>query len=438
MSMVMKRIGSSFFTTHLRGSSFSHTGTFSFYSPLFYQSSIERFHCQSYDYRQLIIQCNLGFTKIDDALYLFRQLQSLHPPPSIIDFNLLFTTMLKMKPFPPFSTVISLSRELYLSEIRPDLFSLNILANCFCRLGYVDYGFSILAIIIKLGHEANMVTFNTLLNGLIRSHRFHQADLLLDKIIYLGFQATIVTYGAMFKGLCKVGNNVGALRLLSKMECHGHCIPDIVIYSTIIDSLCKDQLLPQALNLFAKMKKKGIFPDIITWASLLHGFCEAGQLDEAMELIDKMVTEGVSPNIVTYNTLLDGLCKVGQLRKAIDVFLSLTSKRLKPDLHTYTIMIRGLCKGGLIGEAYELFKKMEDDGCSPDACAMNTIITGLFKANHLSKGFELVNLMTNKQFRANATTTSLFQGLLTHDDVSDAQKELIVQILRFNNVCNSI
>ncbi|KAL2941029.1 hypothetical protein RDABS01_029379 [Bienertia sinuspersici] len=109
---------------------------------------------------------------------------------------MLFTAMLKIIPFPPFRTVISLSRHLYFSGPPPDLFFLNILANCYCRLGYVDLGFFVFALIIKFG-----------------------------------FPPTI-------------------------KESHGCCMPNVVIYSTIIDSLCKDQLLPQALRIFAEMKTK--------------------------------------------------------------------------------------------------------------------------------------------------------------------------------------
>ncbi|KAL2901479.1 hypothetical protein RDABS01_026561, partial [Bienertia sinuspersici] len=105
---------------------------------------------------------------------------------------------------------------------------------------------------IKLGFPLNIVTFNTLINDLIHTHHFHHAvHFFYYKIVKLGYQRYLIVYGTMFKGLCSIGHNADALKLLRNMESHDCCMPDVVIYSTIIKCLCKDQSLPQALQLFA-------------------------------------------------------------------------------------------------------------------------------------------------------------------------------------------
>ncbi|PQQ00949.1 pentatricopeptide repeat-containing protein [Prunus yedoensis var. nudiflora] len=67
----------------------------------------------------------------------------------------------------------------------------------------------------------------------------------------------VVTFGTLIKGFCMTGNNSAAIQLLRRME-EGACKPDLVVYSTIIDSLCKDTLVIDALNLFLEMRSKGI------------------------------------------------------------------------------------------------------------------------------------------------------------------------------------
>uniref|UniRef100_A0A803KNU3 Pentatricopeptide repeat-containing protein n=1 Tax=Chenopodium quinoa TaxID=63459 RepID=A0A803KNU3_CHEQI len=193
----------------------------------------------------------------------------IRPLPGIIDFNMLLSSICKIKPHPPFSTVISLYRHLLLLGLRPDHYSLTILANCYCRLGSVHFGLSLLAFTFKLGYQPDVVTFNTLINGFIHSHQLDKSVRLLDKVVNLGFQPDMVTYGSMFKGLCRSGDNAGALKLLENMESYGHYMSDVVIYDTIIDSLCKDQLLPQALHLFKEMKVNGISPNVFTCTTLI-------------------------------------------------------------------------------------------------------------------------------------------------------------------------
>jgi len=49
-----------------------------------------------------------------------------------------------------------------------------------------------------------------------------------------------------------------------------------VLYSTIIDSLCKDRLVIEALNFLSEMTSKGIQPNVFTYNSLIQGLCNFG------------------------------------------------------------------------------------------------------------------------------------------------------------------
>ena len=53
--------------------------------------------------------------------------------------------------------------------------------------------------------------------------------------------------------------------------------PSVVIYSIIIDGLCKGGLINDAQNLCFDMIFCGISPNIFTNSSLIHGFCIAGE-----------------------------------------------------------------------------------------------------------------------------------------------------------------
>uniref|UniRef100_A0A803KNV2 Pentatricopeptide repeat-containing protein n=1 Tax=Chenopodium quinoa TaxID=63459 RepID=A0A803KNV2_CHEQI len=124
---------------------------------------------------------------------------SLDPLPSAMDFNHLFIAISKMRPQKHHSVVISLSRQLELSGFRPNKNSLGSLTNCYCHLGRVDFGFSLLGKRIKLGYEPDIVIFTTLINGLIdeNCNNVDKAVKLLDKIVKLGIQPNVVTYGVI-------------------------------------------------------------------------------------------------------------------------------------------------------------------------------------------------------------------------------------------------
>ncbi|KAK9671990.1 hypothetical protein RND81_12G068200 [Saponaria officinalis] len=105
-------------------------------------------------------QCKLEFPSVEIPVSIFYQLNCLRPRPYVILFNQLFTA-------------IPLSPLLLPSPISG--YSIGIVANCYCRLGRVDFGFSLLGRHLKLGFPLDVVVINTLLNGLITSDKLQPA-----------------------------------------------------------------------------------------------------------------------------------------------------------------------------------------------------------------------------------------------------------------------
>uniref|UniRef100_A0A803KMQ3 Pentatricopeptide repeat-containing protein n=1 Tax=Chenopodium quinoa TaxID=63459 RepID=A0A803KMQ3_CHEQI len=188
------------------------------------------------------------------------------------------------------------------------------------------------------------------------------------------------------------------------MQSRGNCKPGIVIYNTIIDSLCKDRLLQQAINLFSAMKIEGIQPDVVTYTSLVRGFYNSGFREEAKDglvveaeailrhMTDKGVApditvlylmKGITPDVVTYNTLIDGLCKTNRLTLARELFTDMQAHGVTPDVFTYNSLLDCLCKSAQLDEAVALLEDMEDTGIKPDIVTYNILIDSLCKAGQL-------------------------------------------------------
>lgn len=74
-----------------------------------------------------------------------------------------------------------------LNGIESDLFTFNILINCFSQLGQNSLSFSILAKILKKGYHPTAITFTTLIKGLCLKGQIHQALHFHDKVVALGF-----------------------------------------------------------------------------------------------------------------------------------------------------------------------------------------------------------------------------------------------------------
>ncbi|KAL2334599.1 hypothetical protein Fmac_015812 [Flemingia macrophylla] len=138
-----------------------------------------------------------------------------------------------------------------------------------------------------------------------------------------GFRFNQLIYGTLVNGLSKTGETKVALELLKKIE--GHSIkPNVVMYNTIIDNLCKNKLVADAYENEKHQPK--------------------GKMKEAKIVMAAMVKAGVKPNVVTYTILMNGYCLINEVKHAKYVFNSMVQNGIAPNVHCYTTMIDGFCK----------------------------------------------------------------------------------------------
>lgn len=69
----------------------------------------------------------------------------------------------------------------------------------------------------------------------------------------------------------------GALLDIFRGLVNGNWDPGNAAYNAIIFSLCRHNMLRNALDILNKMANKGYSPDSVTFIALLYGFCSVGK-----------------------------------------------------------------------------------------------------------------------------------------------------------------
>ncbi|KAF5962200.1 hypothetical protein HYC85_003409 [Camellia sinensis] len=284
-----------------------------------------------------------------------------------------------------------------------------------------------------------------------------------------------------------------AIMLLRTME-EGSYKPDIIVYSTVIDGLCKDRMVDDAMKLFSKMNEQGIRPDVITYTSLIHGLCNFGWWKKATEILREMLDSGIAPNVRTFNVLVDaactkegrmkeedgvfevmiqrgvdpdvvtcntvmgGHCLQGQMDETIRVSNTMVNKvftlmcayakehfdemqaaGLAPNIPTYNIMLDGLCKNGHITESYSLFRMMENNGLDVDVVMYTVFIDGFCKVKNLDTARDISNKLSSSgglhpDVKA---CTRMIQGLC-EEGLLDEAKKLFVKMEKNSGLPNDV
>lgn len=337
------------------------------------------------------------------------------------------------------------------SSLEWDLFVQNALVSMYGKCGDLETARSMFdKIPVK-----DEVSWNTMISEYASRGMWDQAFELFESIRAAGMNFNIITWNTVAGGCLRTGNFKGALQLLSQMriggnhldpvaviiglgacshicalklgkEIHGLAIRNSSIdYDNVKNALitlysrCGD--LMHAYIVFRLVEAK----NIITWNSIISGFAQWDRSEEATFLFRELFLTGIEPNYVTlasilplcarvanlqhgkefhgyiakraefrgylllWNSLIDMYARSGRVSLARRLF-DLLDKR---DTVTYTSIIAGYGIQGSGKAAVELFEEMISSQIKPDHVAMVAILSACSHSGLVAQGQLFFNQM---------------------------------------------
>nr|XP_004493630.1 pentatricopeptide repeat-containing protein At1g71490-like [Cicer arietinum]XP_012569254.1 pentatricopeptide repeat-containing protein At1g71490-like [Cicer arietinum] len=295
-----------------------------------------------------------------------------------------------------------------------------IIISCYASRGMWEEAFRLFGRMQEEGVEMNIIIWNTIAGGCLRSANFKGALKMLSQT------RTLIRFDsvAMVIGL-NACSHIGALKL--GKEIHGHAVRTCFdVFDNVKNALitmysrCRD--LSHAYVLFRKMEEKGL----ITWNAMLSGYAHMDRAEEVSFLFREMLHERVEPNFVTiasvlplcarianlqhgkefhcymmkrkerfsdhlllWNTLIDMYSRSGKVLEARKVFDSLSRR----DGVTYTSMIFGYGMRGDGETALKLFEEMCRFDIKPDHVTMVAVLTACSHSGLIAHGLLLFKKM---------------------------------------------
>ncbi|CAA0842208.1 Pentatricopeptide repeat-containing protein [Striga hermonthica] len=118
-------------------------------------------------------------------------------------------------------------------------------------------------------------------------------------------------------------------------------IPNAV---SMLDGLCKDGLVQEAMKLFGSMREKGTIPEVVVYTAVVEGFCKAQKFEDAVRIFRKMQGNGVDPNAFSYQVLIRGLCGGKKLEDARSFVIEMLEAGHAPNIATFTGLVDVYCR----------------------------------------------------------------------------------------------
>lgn len=363
--------------------------------------------------------------------------------PNIFSYNIVIDGLCKNGMLADARTVMGLMKS---SGVPPDTVTYSSLLHGYCRKEKVGEATKILHEMIRSGCFPNTYTCNILLHSLWGQGKISEAEKLLQKMNERGYNVDTVTCNIVIEGLCKSGKVDKAIEIVNGMWTHGSaalgelgnlyiglvdddsntnavkCMPDLVTYSTLINTLCKDGRLDEAKKKFIEMMKKKLYPDSLLYNIFIHSFCTKGKLSSAFRVLKDMEEKGCGKDLVTYNSLIRGLGRKGQIFEMYGLMDEMKERGVSPNVDTYNNLISCLCESERAEDAITLLDEMLLKGLSPNISSFRYLISAFCKVGEFVPAREVFSISLSVCGHKEILYSLLFNGLLAREEILEARE----------------
>lgn len=238
----------------------------------------------------LLIDSFVKVGEIDTAKKVFNLL----PARDVVTWNLIIGGCVKSGLF---VEAICMLKEMLGTDIEPDGFTFASVVTACSKLGALNHGKWVHALMMEKKIELNYILSSALVDLYSRCGRIETAKSIFDA----ADKTDVSIWNSMINGLAMHGLAADAVSVFSAME-GGNIKPDPVTFIGIITACSHCGLVQQGRKYFDLMKKDfSIQPQLEHYGAMVDLFGRAGLLEEANTMISEMPME---PDVVIWRTLL--------------------------------------------------------------------------------------------------------------------------------------
>lgn len=294
----------------------------------------------------------------------------------------------------------------------PNAFTGNILMKLMCKKGDFDGALNLLDEMPKLGLVPNVVCYVTLMKAHVSEKDWVNVERVFDLISARGLEPDAGAHTALMDGYVKQGRLSEAEKVMDEME--EKWIPKMeATYDIMISAYCSENMPEKALSLLSDMIDYGKYtPSSALCLKVIDALCEQGKLEEALSLWRRFLKNIHFWDNAVCGTLISWLCKGGKTKDARKLFEE--HERVSvPSLSTYNSLVEGICEEGEPGEAEKLMREsMAKKGVEPDSLTYGSLVRGFCGNEGARDGLRIVIEMLRKGFVPEKLTCALLYNRL--------------------------
>ncbi|KAM7267743.1 hypothetical protein ACFE04_009909 [Oxalis oulophora] len=294
----------------------------------------------------------------------------------------------------------------------PSEYTYKVVVENLCQYSDLEGAREVLQIMLSKKNVDKTRIYNIYLKALCFMNNPTELLNVLVHMLQMDCQPDVITMNTVINGLCKFERIEEAIKILDDMIIGKFCSPDVVTFTTIISGLLSSGRFEDALVLFFDvMPQKGVRPGVVTHNAVLRGLFKLKQSDKAMTIFNRMIVESVTADKATYAIVIDGLCECERVEEAKSFWNDVIWPSKIHDNYVYAAIIKGLCLLGKFNEACHFLYELVDSGVTPNNVCYNIVINSACTLGMKKEAYQIVKEMRNNGLAPDTVTWRILDKL---------------------------
>ncbi|KAE8538994.1 hypothetical protein D1P53_005364 [Cryptococcus gattii VGV] len=232
----------------------------------------------------------------------------------------------------------------------------------------------------------NLITINTVLRHYAREANIEAMSALFSKAGELGLEPDVVTYTTLVQGLLRARRLDLAKGAMDAMQKQG-IVPNERMCSMLIADLAKPGTrvgLEHAEEMLKLMHQKNMQTNEVTWTALASGYFRGGWEADGWEALARMNRLGIKMHRVGYNMLLkqaagsiDSYGGDADVETVMKLWRRMLHDGVVPNSDSYLIVLTKLVQTDRRKEIEEIMREMRQRGFRPEKGALVRIVESI-------------------------------------------------------------
>ncbi|KAJ7531823.1 hypothetical protein O6H91_14G060500 [Diphasiastrum complanatum] len=267
---------------------------------------------------------------------------------------------------------LKLFTDLQQQDINPNVVTFLSLLKACTDLQSLDDAKPVLAEIKKTGLESNALVGNTLVDMFAKCGSLEKAEEAFANLS----ERNVVSWNALISGYVKTGGGRQALELYKKMRSQG-VKPDVITFVNLLKACGSILAVDEGRLIHSEIKKSELESNAFIGSSLVDMYANCGDLNEARQVFDKLSKR----DVVLWNAMIEGYAQRGFSEQAFEILGAMQQE--------------GYSHQGFGQQALQLFKEMQTQGIKPDKFTFWSILKACGSIPDLNEG-KLIHMQISK------------------------------------------